>query len=316
MAKRKTKIKKTPREKPKLPSFKLSSQHKLIFGSFLVLFGILLFIAFVSFFFTGKADQSTLSEFLSRSTKAENWLSKTGAWLSDLIIYRGFGVASFIFSGLIFLSGVYVLMDINKSKLRKHWFWGTLIVLWISVLFGFFSHTNDVLGGTVGYEINTFLQDYIGKIGLVLLLLFGFITYLAIRFKVTFESFTKLFKSAKKNIADDFSEINDDNFVPIDNNLSDEAEAIKSAYELNLYDTPTSPSPKKELKDQTIDAALKVNVAEDDSYDEIEITVEHVEEESSETDNLANKLVEDFGLYDPTLELGNYQFPHLDLLKK
>jgi S-DNA-T family DNA segregation ATPase FtsK/SpoIIIE len=39
-------------------------------------------------------------------------------------------------------------------------------------------------------------------------------------------------------------------------------------------------------------------------------------EEKSETDNLANKLIEDFGKFDPTLELGNYQFPPLDLLKK
>ena len=31
---------------------------------------------------------------------------------------------------------------------------------------------------------------------------------------------------------------------------------------------------------------------------------------------MANKLVEDFGQFDPTLELSNYQFPKLDLLKK
>jgi len=39
-------------------------------------------------------------------------------------------------------------------------------------------------------------------------------------------------------------------------------------------------------------------------------------EEQSETDNLSDKLVEDFGLFDPTLELGNFKFPPLDLLKK
>ena len=47
-----------------------------------------------------------------------------------------------------------------------------------------------------------------------------------------------------------------------------------------------------------------------------ELKVETVEEEKSETDNLADKLVEDFGQFDPTLELGKYQFPPLDLLKK
>lgn len=316
MAKRKTKPKKAPRKKIKKISFKLSSQQKLVLGSFLVIFGVLLCIAFISFFFTGQADQSTLSDFASRDTKAENWLSKSGAWLSDFFIQRGFGIASFIFSGLIFLSGVYVLMDINKAKLRKHWFWGTLIVIWLSILLGFFGNDHAILGGTIGFEINSYLQDYIGKTGIVLLLLFGLITYLATRFKFTFEHLTRLFKSAKKNINDEFSEIEDNVVVPIDNNLSEEAEAIKSAFEIPLdnADVPAKKTPKPEK----ISAPLEVNVTENEALEspELEIKVEDLKEELSETDNLANKLVEDFGQFDPTLELGNYQFPPLDLLKK
>ena len=156
MAKSKPKTKKTPKKKLSSPSFKLSSQQKLVLGSFLVITGLLLFIAFMSFLFTGEADQSALSVFASREVKTQNWLSKSGAWLSDFFIQRGFGIASFIFSGLIFLSGVYVLMNINKSKLRKHWFWGILIIIWLSILLGFFGNKNDVLGGTIGFEINFF----------------------------------------------------------------------------------------------------------------------------------------------------------------
>lgn len=47
----------------------------------------------------------------------------------------------------------------------------------------------------------------------------------------------------------------------------------------------------------------------------VSIEIEAIKEETSETDNLANKLVEDFGQFDPTLELSNYQFPPIDLLK-
>ncbi|WP_242086872.1 DNA translocase FtsK [Aestuariivivens sediminis] len=311
----KTKSKNISRQKRKWPGFKLSSQQKLVFGSFLVLFGILLFIAFVSYFFTGEADQSTINEFLSRDAKADNWLSKTGAWLSDLFIYRGFGMASFIFSGLIFLSGIYVLMNINKSKLRTHWFWGTLIVIWLSTLFGFFAQESDILGGIVGFEINTFLQDYIGKIGVIIVLFFFLITYLAIRFKLTFESFAKFFKSAKNNLSDELSDFKEnETIVPLDNNLSEEAEAIRSAFELDVDDDELTIN-KDNLK--KTNAPLQVNVAQDKDEDsQIEITVENVQEEHAETDNLANQLVEDFGLYDPTLELGKYQYPPLDLLKK
>ncbi len=309
MAKKKTKRKTTKKPSVKKPSFKLSNQQRLIFGSLLIILGLLLFISFLSFFFTGETDQSALTEFSSRDVKTENWASKLGAWLSDFFIQRGFGVASFIFSGLLFLSGVYLLTGVNKVRLRKHWFWGTLIVIWSSILFGFFAKANSILGGTIGFEINSFLQDYIGKIGVIALLVLGLITYLAIRFKVTPDSIGKLFKSAKKEIKDDFK--NGETSVQVDNSLSDEAENIKSAFEIPLEEpTVKNPSNLKDTKDD-----FKIEVAEEE-IEEVEMKIETIEEEKSETDNLANKLVDDFGEFDPTLELSNYQFPTLDLLKK
>ena len=198
MTRKKKKASKTSTKSRKKLSYKLSKQQKIIWGGFLFLLGIALILSFISYFFSWKADQSVIGELANREIITQNWLSKSGAWLSDLFIQRGFGVASFIFSGLIFLSGVYVLMDLGKAKLRKHWFWGILIIIWLAVLFGFFGNKNDILGGTIGYEVNTFLQDYIGKIGTSLLLLFGLITYLAARFKVTFESIAKLLQSSQE----------------------------------------------------------------------------------------------------------------------
>lgn len=319
MAKKKTKTKKE--SKFKAPSFKLTSQQKLIFGSFLIMLGLLLFIAFLSYFFTGETDQSTLKQFSNRDQTTQNWLSKSGAWLSDFFIYRGFGISSFIFSGLIFLSGVYVLMDIKKGKLRQHWFWGILIVIWTSILLGFFEHTNDVLGGVIGFEMNMFLQDYLGKIGTALLLLFALITYLAIRFKVTVQSFINLFNSAKKDIKNEFksSEENIDIEIPIDNDLTAEASEIKSAFEIPLKDVEPTIENHSSLKDSKKEDEkiknIEVVITKED-LDDVKIEVEDVIEEVSESDNLSNKLVEDFGQFDPTLELSKYQFPTLDLLKK
>jgi S-DNA-T family DNA segregation ATPase FtsK/SpoIIIE len=322
MAKKKTETKRAPKKPFKMPSFKLSSQQKLVAGSFLAIFGVLLFIAFISFFFTGEADQSSLSDFASRDTVSKNWLSKSGAWLSDFFIHRGFGVSSFILSVLIFISGLYILMDIDKAKLRKNWFWGLLVMIWISTFFGFFVNINDNLGGTIGFEINSYLQDYIGFIGTALLLLFCLITYLAIRFRFTFESFTKPFAIARKDIKDEFSNKQDGEFeVTFDNNLTAEAEDIKSAFDLPVEVADISiPQEKIIVNDTSSD--LKVNVFADEEdleleeLEAIEMKVVTVKEELSETDNLANKLVEDFGQFDPTLELGNYQFPPLDLLTK
>ncbi|WP_405570559.1 DNA translocase FtsK 4TM domain-containing protein [Winogradskyella sp. Asnod2-B02-A] len=333
MAKKTTKKKTTTKAKPKAkaqvkfkkPSFKLSNQQKLIFGSFLIILGLLLFISFLSFIFTGKEDQSVLNGFPERSTEYKNWASQLGAWVSEFFITKGFGLPSFIFAGLLFLSGVYVTLNLNKIKLRKHWIWGTLIVIWLSVLFGFFTHKYDLLGGTIGFEMNQFFQDYIGKIGIILLLAFGLIAYLAIRFKVTGESIAASFNRAKSSIKEDLKseENKKEPTVIFDNNLTEEAEAIKSAFEIPLENNePTiSNHSKPEAKTEVKVEKLKMEVIEEpkeETIDSPEITmeVETVEEEKSESDNLADKLVEDFGQFDPTLELGKYQFPGLELLKK
>jgi S-DNA-T family DNA segregation ATPase FtsK/SpoIIIE len=323
MAKKTTKKKNTTKAKSKKafkkPSLTLSNQQKLIFGSLLIILGVLLFISFLSFIFTGKEDQSMLSNFPERSEAYKNWASQLGAWVSELFISKGFGIPSFIFSGLIFLSGIYVTLNLKKTKLRKHWIWGTLIVIWLSIFFGFFTHKYDILGGTIGFEMNHFFQDYIGKIGTSLLLLFGLIAYLALRFKVTGDTFVKLFSNAKKNFKNDINPDTqeDSQTAIIDNSLTEEAEAIKSAFEISLdkpEPTISNHSKPKENKENSNNEVTSKERPELES--ELKVEVETVEEEKSETDNLADKLVEDFGQFDPTLELSNYQFPHLDLLKK
>jgi len=321
MAKKKRAKKVTKPKRIKKISFALSNQQKLVFGSLLLILGILFFLAFLSFLFTGKVDQSILSEFSSRDVKAENWLSKIGAFISDLFIYRGFGVSSFIFSGLLFISGIYLLLNISKSKLWRHWFWGTLIVIWNSILLAFFAKEQSILGGTIGYEINSFLQDYIGEIGVSLFLILGLITYLAIRFKITAQHIGALFKSAKKEVTDELkSEIDiNTNYVPLDNNLTAEAEAIKSSFEVaheNLEPTIANHSHVNKEVEKPLDVEVPPEEATVDVEEQIEIKVETVVEEKAENKNLSDKLVEDFGRFDPTLELGNYQFPPLDLLKK
>ena len=305
----------------KRPSFKLTSQQKLIFGSLLMLLGILIFISFLSFLFTGKADQSVINEFPSRTVETQNWASQTGAWLSDFFIQRGFGISSFIFSGLLIISGIYILLDLKKEKLFKHWFWGTLIVIWTSILLGFIFSKIGVLSGTIGFELNIFLEHYIGKIGIVLLLVFVLITYLAIRFGFSPERIGALFRSAKKDIKSEFTEASDKTIIPIDNALTEEAEAIKTAFEINVETTEPTISNHSKIeepklkKHQQPTTTFEVEIPKDEK-EEIAMEVEEFAEEKSETDNLSDKLVADFGQFDPTLELSNFQFPSLDLLKK
>jgi S-DNA-T family DNA segregation ATPase FtsK/SpoIIIE len=59
------------------------------------------------------------------------------------------------------------------------------------------------LGGTVGYELNLFLQDYIGKTGTLLVLLFGLIIYVIFKIKMSQKEFSHFSENTKKEIKSD-----------------------------------------------------------------------------------------------------------------
>ena len=297
-------------------NFTLSNSQRLVMGSFLVISGILLFIALLSYFFTGESDQTVLGDFTNRSIDTNNWLSKVGAWISHLLIYKGFGVTSFIGSGLLLLSGISVLANSSKKRLWRNWFWGTLVIIWGSMVFGFVFHTAPKLGGTIGFELNILLQDYVGKIGTALLLVFCFIVYVAIRFKVGPQHIARLFIRTKNELKSELSEDHIQSPVAVDNSLSDEAETVKSSFEIpleNLEPTISNHSSIDAQNNLEVTPPIEEENIEDDT---IEMKIEANVEEVSETDNLAAKLVDDFIEVDPTLELSKFQFPPLDLLKK
>ncbi len=104
--------------------------------------------------------------------------------------------------------------------------------------------------------------------------------------------------------------------VAVDNSLSDEAEAVKSSFEIpleNLEPTISNHSSIDAQNNLEVTPPIEEENIEDDT---IEMKIEANVEEVSETDNLAAKLVDDFIEVDPTLELSKFQFPPLDLLKK
>lgn len=314
MAKKKTASKPKKKRQLKLPKVVFNRQQKIIFGSLLILFGVALFIAFISYFFTWRFDQSQLSEFFTRNEETKNLLSKFGANISHIFIYKGFGLAAVIFSFLIIITGISYLLETVNYALKKRWFWGILVATWLATTLGFFSSSASLLSGTIGFELNDFLQDYLGKIGTVLLLTFCLVIYLVLRLKLTPEKVISYFKKTKTEMVSDLKEAHETNIEePITETTP--IEEIPTTIDLNdpvveedkepepIVDKKVTPEPPKEPIVITSDnVSMKVEAAED-------------EEEVTEVDQLSKKLVEDFGEFDPTLELGNYQFPSIELLK-
>ena len=339
MAKKKTKSASKPKtaKKPRKPiSLVLSKQQKIVLGSFLFFFGVALFISFASFLFTWKADQSVLGEFTERDVPAANLLSKFGASISHFIMYKGFGIAAFILAFLVSVTGIYYFFDYAKSRLGKLWFWGILVMLWLAVFFGFFSDKNDILGGMVGFEINDFFQDYLGFIGAAFLMAFLAIIYAVMRLKLTPDKIGTYLASKKSQFSKEFTEDTVSETVAADETTNESAFAKaeqeietpaaitldtdtsgKSTFEKNVENLQPTIG-KKKVETVVENTPLEIEIPEPElitPVNEINVEVEKPKEEVEVKKTLSDKLVADFGEFDPTLELGNYKFPPIDLLK-
>ena len=306
MAKKATKTK--PKSKPvkKNLSLGLSKQNKIILGSLLVLFSIALFFSFVSFYFTWQDDQSLLTEFKDRNAEAKNLLNKFGASVSHFFVYKGFGISALIIPFLLCLSGMYLFLGLDRKGMLKKWIWGLVFLIWLSIAFGFFALEKPLLGGLVGYEMNDFLQDYTGKIGVLLLLVFGLVFIMVRLFKVTPEGIGQFFKSKKQALRSEFKATKEKNTEDVV--LPKEEEETPVVIDTYTHKKDIPPTINK-LEEKELEVTLPKEEEEI-----LAMEVEKVVEETEETDLLANKLVDDFGEFDPTLELGHYKFPTIELL--
>lgn len=303
MANKKKKNTKTPRKRI---SFSLTKQQKILLGSFLFLLGVALLFSFISYFFTWQADQSSIGNFAERDLQEQNWLNKFGANVGHFFIYNGFGISAFIIASLVALTGIYYFFNYAKKQLLKYWFWGLLLMLWISVFFGFFGSKTTLFSGVVGYEINDLMQDYIGLVGAMLVMVFILIFYLVVRLKLTPEMAVNAFKNSKNQIASELASKREakpktKEKIAVETSKDEQEESAASYVEEKTTPTPTpSPAPEKII--------IKSDIEGD-----VEMEVEQVAEEE-EIENLSDKLVKDFGQFDPTLDLSKYKFPSIELL--
>ena len=282
----------------------ISGAKRLFIGSSLIILSLFLLISFVSYFFTGDIDQSHLNNFTDLEIDNSNSLGKIGAKLSDLFIYKGFGISSIIFPLLIFLSALHILLDFKKRNLTNNWLWGFYLVFMFSIFFGLVDYGN-IYSGIIGYEIVSFLSIYINHIGVTFLIIFMTLIYITFRLKIgtndiyNVVSFLKNINLKLPKNNEPPKEVNDE--ILADTSIEEEVR-IKEEVEEELTDTFIDEKTNEEKVEKIID--------------DVDIEVEEIFEEKSESDNLSDKLVDNFGRFDPKLELSKFQFPKLNLLKQ
>ena len=341
-------------KKNKVPFMERVEQFKLFYfnertqkivGLILILFAAYLAIAFVSYFFSWQVDQDKVlgnsRDLFSPETKVKNWLGKAGALVSHWFMYKGFGAASFVLVPVFFMYGLQKVVQkklINIGSFNAKWLF---ILVWSSLVLSFvFSESLFYMGGGFGYFINSQISNFVGSIGLIALLAFSILTFLVLIINLSFKLPTKPvihedeqiqaelepeIKNETKDFNSAFNEIKEPK-------LSAEEEAELLNFEIKGKEE----KPNEEVIFQVI-APIKeeavVEILPESVLEEIEEPIIHtaevivkngepefeikeiVEEPIvKEEENRAAKLVEEFGEYDPTLDLGSYQFPSFDLL--
>ncbi len=262
------------------------SKFKVVFGYILLFSSLVLFTSFISYIFNWKIDQSNVDMIFDRDVEVENILGKTGAYISHLFIYKLFGISSFILPIILFVSSYYILFNKKIFDLFGKINWLLLLLIWTTILSGYLRSYFPVQSGIVGFEVNLFLESYIGRLGILLILTFSFIISIAILFNITpsgiLDLITNLFKAKESDILNSEIDLEEDNNDEIKQND-------------NLIENDTQ-----------IDNNIE---SEDISIEVEEINEEEVTSKNIDFSNVNSKK------FDPTLDLRNFKNPSIDLLK-
>lgn len=157
-----------------------SERVSKLFGVFLLFLSFYFFIAFTSYFFTWKNDHDVVFRFswdvFFDDVPVDNWLGRLGAFLSDSIIYWGFGIASYGFVYLMYKYGLALIRRTPMGYLNST-FQRTIILMVIaSVLSSFFLQKLEFpWGGVFGQAISEYIQNFIGVVGTLALMLFALV---------------------------------------------------------------------------------------------------------------------------------------------
>ncbi len=292
----------------------------LAFGFFLLITALFLFTSFVSYVFTGKADQSVIegidnATILESGRDAENWLGLAGAFVSHYLIFRWLGISGFFVPPLLFLVGFRLVLKRELVRFLPVFTFSLFAGLWLSLLLGYITHSItgateiSFLSGGLGFQLAALADSMLGwgTFLFLVLTLFIFIIYF---FNVT--AINAFQVKDPKPMGNEALEVTGSAYTDERDNWPDMSpptiiDPVSPPGELagTIVEPPVSvpatlPKPRLEKVEKTEKAR------------EPEFTVE----ERTETDILAEQLVEEKGFYDPALELSSYKYPPLELLNE
>ncbi len=311
-------------------------------GISIVLISIYLTIAFTSYFFTWKTDQDQVLNFstsilFNGDVVVSNWLGRLGALVSNAFFYWGFGLASVFFVIIFFKLGFTILFKGSMKKFFNFLIYALYGIAFVSIVLEFiFRDSAFSWGGAFGQATNIWLSNFIGNIGLLLLLVFSVLAFVIwllnpkletlhlstgiFDFKMPVMFFKNRFKF-KQSTKDTGKDDSFDDIVEGKREITGEKanDQVKqdSSIEFNLSDTPV----KKNKAKESPDLEMEINDTNLVQEDTIKVSGAITENKLIPDDDIDTlKVITDtdeevfIEPYDPRKELSNYEAPSIELL--
>lgn len=318
------------------------------FGVALLFFSLYLALAMASFFFTGADDVSVIKSYPEMQSKVDllrkqgadnaacvqaekslrelhasvrNWTGYRGAVISERLVNRWFGVATFVVLWFVVVLALR-LMKVKTMPLWKAFLSAAFLTVWLSLALDFCfgklcENRYVIIGGAHGRFLDGFLTANIGFTGTLLLILGTGVLFAIFAFSSTVPALQRLLhrrKKAAEPAAEPLADGQPDDLQDIEPDVQPEPEVEES--ETTLIDTANwTLVTDDENEEEPIDIPVETNDAADDAQPEPAADIETID--ATATDDAVDKA------YDPLVEQGpydpqkgwDYKYPTLDLLK-
>jgi DNA segregation ATPase FtsK/SpoIIIE, S-DNA-T family len=313
---------------------------KTILGIVLVLFSFFTFLSCFSYFFTWVADQDrvldvSLFSFLfdGNPEPVQNWLGKFGAWMSHLFMYRWFGISSFAISFIIFLIGFKWMLNILLLPIRRSIAVAALFMVWSSVFLGYFVEHIDYLGGTFGFTVNQWSRLTVGSFGTFIAIVALLWVVLVILFNADIVAWFNRAKGMKESFFEDDQPVaaTMTDIHVVNTIREDQIRAEQKAAEVRFDEEDEEEDPSygdgeddsfivvQAGAEKTVEVPKTIRpeeLVEDVEEDEGDFKVSIAATDATLSDDEFNSIRQEYGDYDPTLDLSGYILPPIDLLKE
>lgn len=161
-----------------------------IAGAISLLVTAFLFVSFSSYFFTWQTDQSQVLQFtdIFHAGRVSNLMGVLGAYFANLFIFKGFGIASYLFCTFFFVLGINLMFGKKVFSLIRNLKYVVVGLMVLSVAAAFFTPGSAFAwGGGVGGMMKDWLVQWIGSAGTGAVLALAVLSYIIWRFNPTFK---------------------------------------------------------------------------------------------------------------------------------